>query len=112
MTNIHRCLIVPAQHQQLAQSICAALAGPAGAGMFAVEATHTESGAIFYASSGAIDLEFAALIDDANLLFAACQQAAVPVTLAQCQSLLADSDASDEPWLAAFARLGLIKKES
>lgn len=107
-TYVHRCMIVPAHRQAFAQMLCEALAGPAGAGMFVVglspggmaPATH-------YISIGPVEVEFAALLDDAALLAQACASAGLSITLDECRALLDDADVSADESGPALARLGL-----
>lgn len=108
MTYVHRCLIIPAHRQALAQTLCESLAGPAGAGMFVVglsaggtvPATH-------YISVGLIDADFAVLLDNAGLLAQACADAGLGIGLAECEALLGDADLSADESGMALARLGL-----
>lgn len=67
----------------------------------AAEPTH-------YISTGMIEDLFLSCVTDAGALYAACQAAGADVTQAQCDALVAQSDVSDEPPLAAMARLGLV----
>ncbi len=67
--------------------------------------------ATHFISSGWIGSQFAALLTDADAMYAAAQAAIVQVTLAQCQALIAESDVTDpetENPFAAMARLGLV----
>jgi hypothetical protein len=60
-----------------------------------------------YVTAGMIEDTFAALLTDAGAVYAACQSAGLPHTLAQVQALLASADISDEEPFAAMSRLGL-----
>jgi hypothetical protein len=113
MSWVHRTVIVTAADQALAQSLTAGIAGPSGVGMFTTALSHTGAApATHYISSGLIYPSFAALMSDANQMYAAAQAAVPPVavTLAQCQTLVADSvvqDADAEGPFATLTRLGL-----
>jgi len=106
MANEQICLIVTAANQAQAQMLCETLGGASGAGMFVAgispggvaPATH-------FISEGVIRAEMAALTKSPAALFAACQQAALPQTLADCEALLSASDVSHDTPFAAMARL-------
>ena len=108
MANLHLCIIVPAAHQALAQSLCAGLAGDAGADMLTsgLSATGTAP-ATHYISAGIIGEEFAVLMDDPAVLYQTCLSHSIAVTEQQCISILDASDISSEEPLVAMARLGL-----
>lgn len=107
--NIHRCMIVAAAFAPLARALSEGLAGDSGARMFITELAPTEAGpATHYISTGQIQEEFALMMADANLVFAACQEAGSPVTLAQVQAMLASSDVSEDEPFSAMDRLGLV----
>lgn len=106
--NTHRCLIVPAAYQSLAQSLCAGLAGEAGAGMLTTGLSATGNvPATHYISAGTISEEFAVLITSANLLYQACVAADIGVTQQQCADILNSSDISADQPFDAMARLNL-----
>lgn len=124
MSWVNRTMIIPAGVQPLAQGLAAGLAGDAGAGMWVTGLSPTGAApATHYVSTGMIDENFAAMLADADAMFAAAQAAGAPVTLAQCQALVNNSDVSDgtrevtdadgvvsivaESPFDAFARLGL-----
>lgn len=88
---VHRTMICPATHAAMARTICATLApGGSGAGMFTTPLSALGTlPATHYVSAGLIWPEFAALMEDAPALHAACQQAGLPYTLLQLQTLLA-----------------------
>lgn len=115
MSWVRYTIIVTAANQPLAQSLCAGLAGDSGAGMFTTALSASgQAAASHYISTGCIQQEFAALMQDANAMFAAAQQAGASVTLAQCQALVGDStvqDAEIEGPFATMARLGLVMIE-
>ena len=102
-------MIVPAALTPLARGLAAALS-PAGAGMFTVPCAPIEAdprnrntrpgreavvyapqAPTHYASSGFIEEEFAALVVDAQAMFAAVQTAGAPVTQEQCEALVSQS---------------------
>jgi hypothetical protein len=108
MNWVSRCMVVPSNLQPLAQGLAAGLAGEAGSGMWTTGLSTTAAApATHYVSTGMIDDTFAALLSDPAAMYAAAQTAGASVTLAQCQSLVSQSDVSDEPPFEAFARLGL-----
>ena len=108
MSWVNRTMIIPASVQPLAQGLAAGLAGDAGAGMWATGLSPTGAApATHYVSTGMIDETFAAMLADADAMFSAAQAAGAPVTLAQCQALVNNSDVSDDAPFAAFERLGL-----
>ena len=107
--NTFRTMIVPAAHTPLARALSEGLAGNAGARMFTTELASTDAGpATHYISTGQIQEEFALMMADANLVFAACQAAGSPATLAQVQAMLAASDVSEDEPFAAMTRLGMV----
>ena len=121
----HRTLIVPADHAALARSLCATLAGPAGAGMFL--APLSDSGlhpATHYISAGLIEDTFAALLPldipataeaqaqrilgHPEAVLAALPDDYAPMpTLAEVQALFAALDITAGDPLTRLAQLGL-----
>lgn len=65
------------------------------------------SPATHYVSTGMIGTEFAAMLVDADALYAACQSVGASITLEQCQALVSSADVSEEQPFEAFARVGL-----
>jgi hypothetical protein len=108
MAYVHRTLILPAAITANCQQLSEALSGPAGAGMWTTGLSADGNlPASHFISSGMISEEFAAMIAAPAVMFAACESAGLPVTLAQCQSILGAADVSaDEPF-AALTRLNL-----
>lgn len=124
---LHRTIIVPKAKQALSQSLCAGLAGQAGAGMFIVGLSASGNApATHYISSGPISDEMAALLPcksvttDAEgnqqitttpghpeLVVSLAAEAGITVTRAQIDALYASVDISDQEPFAAMARLGL-----
>lgn len=118
---IHRCLILPASQQAFAQSLCEALAGDAGKGMFTRGvSTDGAEPATHFISSGMVEDAFAGALSDPNYLHGACQQGAqdpsksdearaflATVTLAKCRALLTSSDVSTDAPFDALVRLDL-----
>lgn len=106
--NVHRCLIVPTAYQSLAQSLCAGLAGEAGAGMLTAGISATGNApTTHYISAGTISKEFAVLMTSANLLHQACVAAEIVVTQQQCADILSASDISTDQPFDAMVRLNL-----
>lgn len=109
MANVHRCIVIPAGSQVLAQAICEGLAGTAGAGMLTTGASTTGNEPVtHYIAAGMIKEEFAALMDSPTSLYNACSQAQVSVTEQQCIDILAASDVSDDEPFVALTRLNLV----
>lgn len=123
MSWVHRCLIVPAEHADLARVLCETLAGPGGAGMFTTPLSPTgQEPATHFISSGLLDEQFAQLLPLAEFQTDAepviypgqpeliAQMAAdqgMVVTSEQVQALLAASDVTEQEAFTALARLGL-----
>lgn len=107
MTDVFRTMIVPAALAPLARALAGGLSDR-GAGMFEVGlSANAAEPASHYVSTGMIDEAVAGLLTDAAALFAACNAAGAPVTMAQCTDLVSQSDVSDQEPFAAFSRLGL-----
>lgn len=105
---VKRCMVVAAEWVDLARSLSEGLAGPAGAGMFLFPLSPTGAEPpTHYVTEGHIEEQFAALMEDPALLHAACQEAGVTITLADCTALLAACDVSQDEPFAAMARMGL-----
>ena len=123
MSWVHRCLIVPAEHVELARVLCATLAGPGGSGMFTTPLSPTgQEPATHYISSGAIEEPFAQLLPLAEfpadaepviypgqpeLIAQMAVAQGMVVTPEQVQALLAASDVTEQEAFTALARLGL-----
>lgn len=125
MTWTHRVLIVEADHVELARSLCAALAGPAGEGMFSTALSATGLfPATHYISAGLIAETFAAILpldipatEDAEAqripghsgaVLAALPDDYAPMpTLAEVEALFAGTDITASDPLARIAQLGL-----
>lgn len=107
MTDVYRCLIVPASLVMLARNLASGLSA-GGVGMFTTGLSSTGTGsATYYVSTGYIKEEFANCIASADTLYAACVEAGANVTLDQCNALVTQSDVSEEAPFTAFDRLGL-----
>jgi hypothetical protein len=101
----HRCMIVPAAYAPLAQALASGLAGEAGANMWTTPLSATgQMPASHHISTGLIQEEFAALMADADAVYAA---AGGTVPLADIQALLAASDIAEAEPHARMAELGL-----
>lgn len=109
MAWVHRCLIVPAALRDTCAALCEQLAGQGGSGMFTTPlAPVGQTEATHYISVGLIEDTFAYLLDNPEALAQACQQAGLPVTLAELQAILAACDVSEDQPEAAMARMGLV----
>lgn len=123
MTWTNRTMIVPSAHADLARTLCAALAGPGGAGMFTtpLSATGAEPASHFI-SAGLIQQEFADLLPHTltaadlgevtregrpDLIVALASEAGVTVTYDEVQALLNAIDVTDSDPHARMATLGL-----
>ena len=119
-------IVLPAAAQALAQGLCQAAAGEAGAGMFTTGLSATgEAPATHFISSGAVEAKFAAILPlstittvdevttverSAGNIEAVIQLAAdagVAADLATVGGLFAALDVSEQPPFAAMERLGL-----
>lgn len=119
----HRCMIVPAEHVDLARVLCETLAGPGGAGMFTTPLSTTGvDPATHYISSGLIESDFADLLPliefpaDADpvihpgrpdLITQMATDQGMGVTVDEVQALLASVDVTEQPPTDALDRLGL-----
>ncbi len=122
---VHRTLIVTAEHVDLARSLCAAIAGPAGEGMFSTPLSATGLyPATHYISAGLIAEPFAAILplnmpatEDTEAqhipgrpeaVLAALPDDYAPMpTMAEVEALFAGIDITEGDPLARIAQLGL-----
>jgi hypothetical protein len=119
-------IILPAAAQALAQGLCVAAAGEAGAGMFTTGLSATgEAPATHFISSGAVETKFADILPvaaitvvegvetltpatgDLDAVLGLASAAGVPVDLATVEGLFAALDVSEQPPFTAMERLGL-----
>lgn len=119
-------IILPAAAQALAQGLCVAAAGEAGAGMFTTGLSATgEAPATHYISSGAIEMQFADIlplstittVDEVETVSKTSGNIEAVIQLAKdagqavdaktIGGLFAALDVSEQPPFAAMARLGL-----
>lgn len=123
MSWVHRCMIVPTEHVELARKLCETLAGPGGAGMFTTPLSTTGvDPATHYISSGLIESDFADLLPlielpaDADpvihpgqpdLITQMATDQGMGVTVDEVQALLAAVDVSEQAPTDALDRLGL-----
>lgn len=124
MSWVHRCMIVPTEHAELARKLCETLAGPGGAGMFTTPLSTTGvDPATHYISSGLIESDFADLLPliefpaDADpvihpgqpdLITQMATDQGMGVTVDEVQALLASVGVTEQPPFAAMERLGLM----
>ena len=121
---VHRTIVVDAAQVELARSLCATLAGPAGDGMFTTPLSTSGSlPATHYISAGLLEDEFANLLpnhldgeqlDQGNpvMVVHLAQQLGVEVTEAVVSNLLADvyvSEAQPEAVLS-FLNLTIVQE--
>ena len=123
MSWVHRCMIVPTEHAELARKLCETLAGPGGAGMFTTPLSTTGvDPATHYISSGLLESDFADLLPliefpaDADpvihpgqpdLITQMATDQGMGVTVDEVQALLASVDVTEQPPTDALDRLGL-----
>ena len=128
MTSIYTNLtiILPKAAQTLAQALCVAAAGEAGAGMFTTGLSATgEAPATHFISSGAVEAKFAAILPlgtvttvdevttversagDIDAVIQLAADAGVAVDLATVGGLFAALDVTAQDPFAAMERLGL-----
>lgn len=91
MSMTHRAMLVPSAYVDLARALTEAFEPVSGAGMF-ITPVYANDGTIpYYASNGAIQDTYAALLDDAtgDALWAAIQAAGVQVPEAAVRALMA-----------------------
>lgn len=114
MSWVHRCMIVPTEHVDLARALCAALAGEGGSGMFttALSPNGVEP-ATHWISSGLIESEFADLLPlgstpgQPDVVHSLALQSGMFVSIEDIAGLLAAVDVSEQPPAEALDRLGL-----
>jgi len=118
----YRCLIVPAAHVQFARDLCAAVAGPAGAGMFSAPLSPTgQEPATHWISAGLISEDFARLLPlttypaDAEpvhtpghpeIVARIATSNGYPTTAAEVAQLLDAADITEQEAHEVMARLG------
>lgn len=109
MAWVSRTIIVPDAAVAAARAACEALAGSGGSGMYSVPLSPTgESPATHWASSGAIDEEFAGLLSSPDALTAVATAAGIdPAPLVVIVAASDISDLAVESFDAALERLGL-----
>ena len=121
MSWVHRCMIVPVDHVDLARSLCATLAGEGGSGMFTTPLSPTgDYPPTHWISSGLIEDAFADLlpllsvdVTDAPLaghpdhVCTLAHDAGMAVSYDDIVRLFAAVDVSAQPPHAALERLGL-----
>ena len=123
MSWVHRCMIVPTKHVELARYLCATLAGDGGSGMFTTALSATgQDPATHYISSGLIESDFADLLPlielpaDADpvihpgqpdLITQMATDQGMGVTVDEVLALLASVDVTEQPPTDALDRLGL-----
>lgn len=119
----YRCLIVPDAHVQFARDLCAAVAGPAGAGMFTAPLSPTgQEPATHWISAGLISQDFASLLplttypEDAEPITTPgnpeavamlANEAGYETTTEAAQALFDASDVTEQEAHEVMARLGL-----
>ena len=118
---VHRCMILPVDHVDLARSLCATLAGEGGSGMFTTPLSPTgDYPPTHWISSGLIESEFANLlpllsvdVTDAPLaghpdhVCTLAHDAGMAVSYDDIVRLFSAVDVSAQPPHAALERLGL-----
>lgn len=109
MSDVFQTMVVLAEHAPLARAIAAAISPEGGQGMFAAalvpESGPDDAEPTHYVSTGKIDPQFAPLLSNPAALHAAATGAGMECSLAECETLVATSDVSEDEPLDAFARL-------
>ena len=119
-------IVLPKAAQALAQGLCVAAAGEAGAGMFTTGLSATgEAPATHFISSGAVESKFAAILPigtvtmvdevetvskttgNIEAIMYMVTNAGAGVTQLQVSELLLDLDVSEQPPFVALDRVGL-----
>lgn len=108
MTWVHKTIVVADAVVEQARSLCEQLAGSGGAGMFAaaLSADGAEP-ASHWVSSGAILQDFAQMLENPAMVYAAAEQAGIELPEGSVEALLSHCDISDEQAETTLARLGL-----
>ena len=100
-------LIVTAANAPLARALSAGLSA-GGYGMFTAALCAKGGGAVsHYCSTGYFAEEYIEALESADTLYAKAIEKGAPVTLAQIQKLIGESDVSDENPFNVFERMGL-----
>lgn len=114
MSWVHRCMIVPTEHAELARALCAALAGDGGSGMFTTALSATgQDPATHYISSGLIEQSFADLLPlgstpgQPDVVHSLALQSGMSVSIDDITRLLAAVDVSEQAPAEALERLAL-----
>lgn len=123
----HRTLIVEANHVELARSLCAAIAGPGGSGMFTAALSQSGQGApTHFISAGFIEAPFADLLPLTSVTYGEdgtpststrpgnvaltaqlAAEAGLPISEAEVAALLTGADVSEQKAEEALSRLDL-----
>lgn len=90
-TMTHRAMLVPTAYVELARALTAAFEPVSGAGMFVTPVYANDGSIPYYASNGAVQENYAALLDDAtgDALWAAIQAAGAQVPEAAVRAMMA-----------------------
>lgn len=124
MTDLHRCLIVPADWTPLVRQLCAGLS-TAGVNMIPVSLSVSgELPATHYISAGAIGAGFCTILPlttfgadgvaatrpgQPAVVVTLAAEAGITVTLEQIEALLAAIEVTNEPWQVGLERRGLVR---
>lgn len=105
---VHKTIIVANAVVQQARQLCSSLAGQGGCGMYetALSADGTLP-ASHWSSSGLILQDFATMLENPAIVYAAAAQAGIELPAGSVESLLSQCDISDDQAEAAFERMGL-----
>lgn len=105
---VHKTIVVADSVVDQARSLCEQLAGAGGAGMFATDlSADGNEPASHWVSSGMILQDFATMLENPAIVYAAAQQAGIELPQGSVEALLSQCDISDEQAETSLARLGL-----
>lgn len=104
----HKTIVVNDNVVQTARDMCEQLAGTGGAGMFAtaLSADGAEP-ASHWVSSGMILQDFAQMLENPAMVYAAAEQSGIELPAGSVEALLSQCDISDEQAETTLARMGL-----
>lgn len=110
MAYVHKCLIVPAQYQEISKLVCFGLAGESAKDMFITGLSENgNKPATHYISVGCVEDTFVAAMLSVELLYQICSNCRLDVTFDQCKELLSNSSITSESVYEVLKRLNLKK---
>lgn len=104
----HKTIVVADAVVEQSRSLCEQLAGTGGAGMFATAlSADGNEPASHWISSGLILEDFAQMLENPAMVYAAAEQVGIELPEGSIEALLSHCDISDEQAETTLARLGL-----